>query len=385
MRGLEWLNRWSLTRKVTVGLLLVLLAAGASGVMGILGSRPQMRGPGVVEVKAMTLVPKDTPISYEYVGEIEAWEEAQIRAKVTGNIVEKYVTGGVAVKKGQPLFRLEQRQYHTAVLSAQAALAESEAALSQVRRDVERYKTLAAHGAISRQSMESLQAQESQNVAKVDANSAKLRQAQLDLNDTLVVSPIDGRIDVKDVSIGNYALAGQTVLATVSSVDSVRVKFSMSENEYLKLFSPGRGSGSLQPGRKARLVLGDGREYDLPGMISQIDSNMSQGGAMVLKATFENPNKLLLPGMFGRVLMEGDLRKGALVIPQRAVQEILGKTFVTVAGEGDKAESRPVKMGPRIGTNWVVEEGLKAGDRVLIEGGAKTVPGTQLKVTLING
>lgn len=386
MRGLEWLNRWSLTRKVTVGILLVMAAAGVSGVMGVMGGKPPVRGPGVVEVKAITLAPKDTPITYEYVGEVEAWEEAQIRPKVTGNITEKFVLGGSAVKKGQPLFRLEQRQYETAVLAAQANLAESEAVLMQVRRDVERYKVLAAHGAVSKQALDNYLAQESQNIAKVEANRAKLRQAQLDLDDTVIVSPIDGRIDIKEVSIGNYAQAGQTILATVSSVESVRVKFSMSENEYLRVFAQGKGMGGLEPGRAVRLLLSDGREYGPAGEITQVDSNMSQGsGSMLLKAVFANPQKLLLPGMFGRVTASGEIRKGALVVPQRAVQEMLGKYFVTVIGEGDKAESRPVKVGPRVGSGWVVEEGLKAGDRIVVEGGTKAMPGTQLKAAMIDG
>ena len=195
-----------------------------------------------------------------------------------------------------------------------------------------------------------------------------------------------GRNDVKDIGVGNYVTAGTTTLATVSTVDKVRVKFSMSENEYLKLFGRTQGIGALEPGQKIQIKLSDGQEYPLPGSIEQVDSGMGQGtGTMTLKALVDNPQKLLLPGMFARVVAAGEVRKDAIAIPQRAVQELLGKTFVTVVGEGEKAESRPVKMGPRVGSLWVVEEGLKPGDRVIVEGALKTPPGTVVKVTIING
>ena len=351
---------------------------------GWIGGKPPASAPRAIDVKAMQIIAKDTPVAYEFVGELEAYDAAQIRAKVTGNIVEKYVTGGAFVKQGQPLFRIEARQYETTVLSNDAAVAESEASLSQIRMDLARYKQLAAHGAIPQQTLDNAMAQEKQALAKLEANRAKAQQARIDLRDTLVVSPIDGRIDVKDIGVGNYATAGQTVLATVSSVEKVRVKFSMSENEYLKLFARPQGSGAMQPGQNVVIRLSDGKEYPLPGSIEQVDSGIGQG-TMVLKALFDNPQKMLLPGMFARVVASGEVRKNAVVIPQRAVQELLGKTFVTVVGEGDKAESRPVRMGPRIGSDWLVEEGLKPGDRVIVEGALKVQPGMPVKVTMING
>ena len=391
MQGMGWLNKLGFRGKLIGGVAIVAIVGYAAVNAGLfakfgIGGKPPARAAQVVEVKAMQVVAKDTPIVYEFVGEVEARESAQIKAKVAGNIIEKFVTGGATVQQGQPLFRIEARQYETTVLSNDAAVAESEAALSQIRRDVIRYKQLAAHGAIAQQTLDNALAQEQQSVAKVDANRAKAQQARLDLTDTLVLSPINGRIDVKDISIGNYVKAGETVLATVSSVDKVRVKFNMNENEYLKLFARMQGIGSLEPGRQIKIQLSDGSEYPLSGEIEQVDSGMSSGnGSMTLKAVFDNPQKMLLPGMFARVMASGEVRQNAIVIPQRAVQELLGKAFVTVVGEGDKAEQRPVKMGARIGANWVVEEGLKPGDRVIVEGAIKARPGTPVKVTMING
>ena len=383
---MQVMNKMSFRTKLIIGVLVLAAIGAVSFRMGLLGPKPMAGGPRIIDVKVIQVATKDTPITYEFVGEIEASDSAQIKAKVTGNIVEKYVTGGATVTLGQPLFRLEARQYETTVLSSDAAVAESEAALSVIRRDVVRYRQLAAHGAISQQSLDSILAQESQAMAKVDANRAKAQQARLDLRDTLVVSPMAGRIDVKDICVGNYVTAGTTTLATVSTVDKVRVKFSMSENEYLKLFGRTQGIGALEPGQKIQIKLSDGQEYPLPGSIEQVDSGMGQGtGTMTMKALVDNPQKLLLPGMFARVVAAGEVRKDAIAIPQRAVQELLGKTFVTVVGEGEKAESRPVKMGPRVGSLWVVEEGLKPGDRVIVEGALKTPPGTVVKVTIING
>lgn len=383
---MQAMNRMSFRVKLIIGVIVLAGIGTASFKMGWIGAKPMAGGPRVVDVKAIQVATKDTPITYEFVGEIEASDSAQIKAKVTGNVIEKFVNGGATVNLGQPLFRLEARQYETTVLSNEAAVAESEAALSLIRRDVIRYRQLAAHGAISQQTLDSVLSQESQAVAKVDANRAKAQQARLDLRDTLVVSPINGRIDVKDIGVGNYVTAGTTTLATVSAVDKVRVKFSMSENEYLKLFSRTQGIGALEPGQKIRIKLSDGQDYPLPGAIEQVDSGMGQGtGTMTLKALVDNPQKLLLPGMFARVVAAGEVRKDAIAIPQRAVQELLGKTFVTVVGEGEKAQSRPVKMGPRVGSLWVVEEGLKPGDRVIVEGALKTPPGTVVKVTMING
>jgi membrane fusion protein (multidrug efflux system) len=193
-------------------------------------------------------------------------------------------------------------------------------------------------------------------------------------------------MDVNELGIGNYVLAGQTVLATVSTVNPVLVQFSMSETLYLSLaqLHPDSNGMSNGWGKNLKLTLSDGAEYPLTGNIEQIDRGLTKNtGALTLKAAFANPQSLLLPGMFARIVAQGEVRKGALLVPQRAVQELLGKTFVTVVAEGDKAETRAVKMGVRVGRMWLVEEGLAATDRVVVEGVSKVQPGTSLKVTMI--
>lgn len=347
-------------------------------------SKQTAPAPQAVEVKAMQVVRKDTPIAYEFVGTIEAKNEVQIRAKVSGNIVAKMVTGGAEVSEGQPLFRIDSRQYNSALLTNQAQAAQAEALLANARKDVSRYNQLASQGAIAQQTLDTAVSVEQQNAAAANANWAKVQQAQQDIEDTTILSPFNGRIDIKDLSVGSFVQAGSTIMATISSVDPVMVKFSMSENEYLQFAKNNKGASAADWGRNLKLILSDGSTYPITGQIEQVDKGLTTGtGTLSFKASFANPNKLLVPGMFARVAVQSEVRPGAFLIPQRAVQQMLDKTLVTVVGEGNKAETRAVKMGTKIGNMWVVDEGLTENDRVVVEGFLKTPPGTPVTVIMI--
>ncbi|QJW49183.1 efflux RND transporter periplasmic adaptor subunit [bacterium BFN5] len=340
------------------------------------------RPPQEVAVKAMQVIQKDTPVTYEYVGEIVAKDEVPIKARVSGNIARKLVKGGDTVRAGQPLFEIDQRNYSAAVADAQAQVAQAQASLSNIRRDVVRYQSLAAQGGIAAQALDTSMSQAEQAQAQVNAYQAKLDQASNDFADTLVVSPVDGRIGVGELSVGGYVQAGSTIMATVSTVDPVQVRFSMSENEYLKFARTGSSPDAW--GQNLKLVLSDGSEYPQAGHLEQIDRGLaSQSGTLAMKATFGNPQHLLVPGMFARIIAVGETRPAAILIPQRAVQEMLGKTFVTVVGANSEAVTKPVKLGPKIGNLQVVEEGLTPQDVIVVEGFAKTQPGAPLKVTMI--
>jgi RND family efflux transporter, MFP subunit len=348
------------------------------------GGKDAVRPAQAVPVKATQVVKRDTPVTYEYVGQVIAKNEVQIRARVSGNIVAKMVSGGATVAEGQPLFEIDRRQYEATLLTAQATLAQSEATLANSKLDTIRYQSLADQQAIARQTFDTQTSVERQNSAVVAANRARVQQAENDLSDTLIVAPFSGRIDIKDPAVGSFVTAGSTVLATISNVDPVFVQFSMSESEYLKFTRNGAVNTSGEWGKDLKLLLSDGSQYDFTGQVEQIDRGLSQEtGTLTMKASFANPYQLLIPGMFARVVAQGEMRPGALLIPERAVQEMLGKTFVTVVAEGDKAETRPVKMGPKVGTMWIVEEGLAEGDRIVVEGFAKAAPGTPLQVTMM--
>ncbi|MEG6585307.1 efflux RND transporter periplasmic adaptor subunit [Dendrosporobacter sp. 1207_IL3150] len=355
--------------------LFLILATGCS-------KQQSARAPQEVAVKAIQVIQKDTPVTYEFVGEIVAKDEVPIKATVSGNISRKLVKGGDTVHAGQPLFEIDSRHYLAAVADAQAQVAQAQASLSNIRRDVARYKSLAAQGGIAAQALDTSISQSEQAQAQVNAYQAKLAQAENDLADTLIVSPIDGRIGVGELSVGGYVQAGSTVLATVSTVDPVQVRFSMSENEYLKFARIGNTPDAW--GQNLKLILSDGSQYPLPGKLEQIDRGLAnQTGTLAMKAAFANPQRLLVPGMFARIVAIGETRAGAILIPQRAVQDMLGKTFVTVVGSNSEAVTKPVKLGPKIGNMQVVEEGLTVQDVVVVEGFAKTQPGSPLKVTMI--
>ncbi len=338
----------------------------------------------LVQVKAMQVIQRDTPVNYEFVGQVKSKNEIKIMSKVSGNIVAKMVNGGDVVYKGQPLFQIDDKQYRSAVNSARATLTKSKATLNNAQKDVERYKQLASVNGIAQQTVDTQIAQAEEDAAEVEVNQANLQQAQQDVQDTLILSPVDGRIDLNDVSIGAYIAAGTTTMATVSSVDPVWVQFSMSENEYLDFAQLGNGALPVNFKDNLKLTLSNGSEYPLAGHIEQIDKGMSDTtGTITINSSFSNPQKLLMPGMFARVSAQGDVRQGALLIPQRAVKELLENTFVMVVTEDNKAESRKVKMGNKVGTMWIVEEGLMSNDRVVVEGIDKVKQGTALQVTMI--
>ncbi|MCE5286002.1 MAG: efflux RND transporter periplasmic adaptor subunit [Pelosinus sp.] len=371
-----------------IGLLVIAVLAIAvgirSGLIKLPGTpgAPQAGGPAAVKV--MQVIKKDTPLNYEFVGQVVAKNEVKIMAKVSGKIVEKMVNGGDTVVKGQPLFKIDDKQYRSAILANQAQVAQAEAAYSSANMNADRYATLVSQDAIDRKSADDAASTARQNQAAVASYQAKLQQAEEDLQDTIILSPVDGRIDVNDLSIGSFVSAGATVMANVSSIDPVWVQFSMSENEYLKFAQLGNGALPENIKNNLKLILSNGTEYPVMGHIEQIDRGINTDtGSITLKAVFANSQRLLLPGMFARISAQGEVRQGAILIPQRAVQQILGKTFVTVIGEGDTAESRPVKMGVKVGNMWLVEEGLTENDRVVVEGTNKIQPGAPVQVTMI--
>ena len=371
------------SRKVYVVLFIAILLIGAFLVRP--SKSQSVQAAQTVAVKAMEVVKKDVPITYEFVGQVKAKSEVKIMSKVSGNIVEKMVKGGDKVYKGQTLFRIDNKQYVSLINSARAALNKSRATLNNTERNVDRYQKLASVDGIDQKTVDTYVSQAEEDRASVEANQASLQEAIDNERDTLIISPIDGRIDVNDVSLGYYVAAGSTTMATVSSVDPIWVQFTMSENEYLKFLHSG-GNGELPAFFRDHLTLtlSDGVSYPLIGHVEQIDKGINETtGTITLKAAFDNPQNLLAPGMFAKIVAQGEVRQGALLIPQKAVKELLDKTIVTIVTEDNKAESRQVKMGEKIGDMWLVEDGLTGNERVVIEGTDKVKQGVELTVTMI--
>lgn len=358
--------------------LLLLSAAGCGGPRE--GPQPQ-----AVPVKAVKIMQQDVQATNEYAGQVQAKQEVKIQARVSGNIIEKMVAGGDLVKAGQPLYRIDSTQYETTLLSAQAQLVQAEVNLENARTDTERYQSLLNAAAIPEQRLTTQKAAERQNEALVASYRALVRKAQDDMNSTLVVSPIDGRIDVNDVSVGTYVQAGSTTLVTVGGLDPVFVQFNMSENEYLTLRQLSQNNVATSGwGDNVTITLSNGAAYPLSGKVTQTDRSLANNsGTLTLKASFANPDGILIPGMFARVKIAGAPIKNAVLVPQRAVQQVLDKTLVTVVGADNKAEPRAVTLGDKVGSFWLVKDGLTVNDTVVVEGLTKVQEGVALDVTIV--
>lgn len=354
-----------------------------AGLIAGCGSDEQKQQANGVAVKAMQVTTHDVPLRYTYAGQVTARDEVKVQSRVGGVLVEKMVEGGATVKKGQPLFRIDSRQYEAALYNAKANLADAEARLANAQLDTERYAELVEQNAISKQQYDTQKSIESQYRASVAAMRALVERAQDDLEDTVVVSPVNGRMDLSDVAVGTLVTAGGTTLATVSSVDPVFVQFTMSENEYLRLAQQNQGALPKDWGSEISLVLSNGMKYAGYGHLAQVDRGIGQTtGALSLKAEFKNPQQVLIPGMFARVTIADGVRQGALLIPQRAVQQVLEKTFVTTVGEDNKAVSKEITLGDKVGSYWIVESGLEPTDVVVVEGLTKLQDGLDLMVTM---
>ena len=356
------------------------LALAIASMLAVTGcGGKQAAGPAETLVKSMQVVKRDTPIVYEYSGFVEAQNEVQMKARVTGMITEKYVNGGDKVEKGQLMFVIDPRTYQATSWNYQAQVASAQADLSRVRRDADRYQKLYEQGAISKQTLDNTMAELEQSEAKVEAQKALLSSAQVDLGETNVVAPFSGKVSANDLAVGTFVTSGTTVLATISNSDPVRVKFSLAEAEYLKLVATKAADGTA-PLENLTIVLADGSTYPLKGKLTQVDRSISEGtGTLTLKAEFDNPDKLLLPGMFAHLQANVGTKKDALLVPQRAVTEIMYKTFVYVVNSENKVEMKEVKLGARVGRLWVVESGLDGTENIIVEGTQKVKKGSVVK------
>lgn len=327
------------------GLAVSLAIAGLFVFAGCGNKQAQQQKTGAVAVKSMQVIKRDTPNLYEFTGFVEAQQEANITANVSGKITSKNFNGGDWVEAGQVLFSIDQRTYRANVLNAQAGVASARTELARLETDAQRYAKLYEQHAVSRQAYDLALAQRDQAQAAVKAQEALLENAQISMGDTDVRAPFAGKISTSDLSVGNYVTAGQTVLATMSNTNPVRIKFSISENEYLALAKAHTDAGvnSLQD---LKLILSDGTVYEGSGAVDQVNREISGNtGALTLKARFSNDSNILLPGMFARLQANAGTRKNAVLIPQRAVKEMLYKKFVFVIGNDNKVDMREVTLG----------------------------------------
>ena len=351
------------------------------------GSSAQQKS-SAVSVKAMKVVQQDTKVSHDYSGQVKSMDAVVIKPKVSGSIVEKYFKSGQPVTEGQALYKLDDRQYESEVLSARSNVDKALTNLNNSMIDLGRYQKLQASGAIAEQTLTTQEATVASNRSSYDDAEALLKKAQENLDDTVIRAPISGKLSVDDVAVGTYATAGNTALVSVGSINPIYVQFSISENEYLNFRmgpAPEDGNGERPKPPTATLTLSNGQKYDESTTNYIVDRELSEStGTLTIKAIFNNDDNVLLPGMFARVTVEGQPLKDAILVPQRAVQQVLNKSFVIVVGADNKSVSKMVTLGDQVGSYYVVKSGLTKDDNVVVEGLTNLKEGQELNVTETN-
>ena len=326
------------------------------------------------EVMVTEPIQRDVPVSMELVGQAVGFQDVEIRARVEGFLDSMNFTEGSLVRKGQLLYRIDPKPLQAAAANAKANLAMWQARLEKTKNDVARLTPLAAQQAVSQQELDNAVAQKDAAVAQVDAQQAALEKAQFDLGYTTITAPIDGLIGTTKVKTGNLVGRSEsTLLVTISQIDPILFRAGIAEAEYLKVArraqeqkANGVAKGEPVP---IQLILADGSLHPHTGRLDAVERNIDTlTGTIALQIKFDNPERLVRPGQFGRVKFDIDTKKGALLIPQRAVQELQNLYSIAVVGSDNKVSFRNVKVGPREGSLWVIEEGLKPGERVVIEG-----------------
>jgi membrane fusion protein (multidrug efflux system) len=390
-------------------------------------SAPAPPPPTVLVTEA---IKQTVPIVAEFVAQTDAVQTVELRARIQGVLERVRFKEGSDVKEGQVLFEIQRTQYEAALQTARAQLAKAQAdlasaqeqvevlraraeleqrraALAKARLDVARLRPLAQARAVPQVDLDNALAAEQVTVAGVAAAEAALKdtelaqrtgiqqaqaaveagraavtQAQLDLSYTTIRAPVTGVIGRLDVNEGNLVGRGEpTLLATMSTYDPIKISATVSEVDYLRLARRAAERGGAGPDTPLELVLADGTRYPLGGRTTTLDRTVDpKTGTIVVEGLFPNPQKLLKPGQFGRVRAVVDERPGAILVPQRAVQEVQGAKSVLVVGPDDKVALRTVTLSDRIGDLIIVTRGVEAGERVVVEGLQKVRPGMQVKV-----
>ncbi len=348
-------------------------------------SKEKPSPPQVPEVEVAQVIQKDIPVVHEWVGTADGLVNATIRAQVTGYLIRQDYNEGDLVKKGQVLFEIDPRPFKAALDQAEGILAQMEALYENARANLARVKPLADKNALSKKDLDDAVASESSAKAQVLTARAAAENARLNLGFTRITSLINGMAGLAKAQVGD--LVGPAVqggeLTTVSTINPIKIYYTINEQAYINYMRRfASETAGLVEAKKLRiaLILGDGSLYPHAGKFYAIDRQVDvRTGTFRVAALFPNPTNLLRPGQFVRVRVLIGTKKGALLVPQRAVMELQGSYQVAVVGGDDKVEMRPVNPGERVGSLWVIDAGLKPGERVVAEGLQKVKQGIGVK------
>ncbi len=384
---LPYMNEVSMltANKAKLTAMVVILVAGLiiTGCEKQTAATPQPAGPP--EVGVVAVQPQRVTLTTELPGRTSAYLVAEVRPQVSGIIQRRLFTEGSDVKAGQVLYQIDPATYQAAYASAKATQARAEATLNTLRLKAERYQDLVKIKAVSQQDNDDAQAALKQAEAEVAGAKASVESARINLAYTRVTAPISGRIGRSSVTDGALVTANQSAsLATIQMVSTMYVDVVQTSAELLKLqkqLAAGllKKNGASQA--RVKLLLEDGSAYPLPGTLKFSEVTVDQStGSYTLRAVFPNPRQTLLPGMFVRAVVEEGENPQAILVPQRGVtRNSSGEAMVMMVGAGEKVEPRVIKVARTVGENWLVSDGLKIGDRVILEGIQRAKPGTAVK------
>jgi membrane fusion protein (multidrug efflux system) len=361
------------------------LAAGALALAGCSGDKAAgPAAPQAVPVGVITLQATDVPNVAEFVGETESSQEVEIRARVEGFLESIKYREGALVSKGDVLFQMDRKPFEAELAATRAELQAQQARLGTASANLKRVVPLAAEDALSQKDLDDAQGTRDAAVAAVEGARSRVQQAELNLGYTTIQSPVTGVTSFARKQPGSFIAPGPDSLLTyVSALDPMRVNFSVSENEQLrftKLIEQGKLRLADERKYTVKIVLADGTVVPAPGHITFGDASFNkETGTFLVRAELPNKDGMLRPGQFVRVLMSGAYWVDAIQVPQRAVMQGPQGNFVWIVDAESKAEFRPVSVGPLTGDQWLIAEGLKDGERIVVDGGLKLAPGVPVK------
>jgi membrane fusion protein, multidrug efflux system len=351
--------------------LLILFCLAILNTLGCEKKKTGTPPPPVVEV--IKVIQKDVPIYQEWVGALDGYVNAVIRPQVTGYLIKQNYREGELVKKGQILFEIDPRTFQAALDQAKAQLAQQQARNETAKANLARIKPLAEKNAVSQKDLDDAIGAELSTRSSVEAARAAVEEAQLNLGFTKITSPVDGIAGIAKAQLGNLVGPNmQTELTAVSTVNPIKVYINVSEQEYLKTREGSRNIEEIP----LQLILADGSVYPHKGKFALADRQVDPTtGTLKIGTLFPNPNNMLRPGGYGLLRAQMAVKKGAILVPQRAVADVQGKYLVAVVGADNKVDLRPVKVGGQVGSDSIISEGLKASETIVVEGIQKVKSG----------
>ncbi|HXN19889.1 MAG TPA: efflux RND transporter periplasmic adaptor subunit [Candidatus Binatus sp.] len=383
-------------RKIAIAVLVLVVAVVATVVV-IHSKHGAKGGPdGAPDVEVAQVEQKDVPIYGEWIGTLDGFVNADVRAQVTGYLLRQGYQEGSFVKQGQLLFQIDPRPFQAALDQAEGQLAQAKATLENAQAvqgrtqlDVNRYTPLAKEEAASQQDLDNAvqnnlaaKATVATSQAAIKTDEAAVETAKINLDFTRLIAPIDGIAGQAQLQVGALVSPSSGVVTAVSTVDPIKVYFTVSESEYLEWNKRFPTETTLQAANKSlklQLILADGSTYPRDGTFYFADRQVNIGtGSIRIAGLFPNPGNILRPGGYGRIRTAVRIQKDALLVPQRAVSELQGSYEVAVVDSENKVSIRTVKVGDRVGSFWIIADGLKPGERVVAEGVQKVRPGAQV-------